>query len=312
MVKVSVVMPAYNAEKYLDESILSILKQTYTDFEFIIVNDGSTDGTTGILDYYAALDSRIIVVNQKNSGVTAALNAGIAVASNSKYIARMDADDISVRNRLEEEVTFLDLNKDYVVVGTDYNIINRWGSVLRHVRVPYEDDDLRLMLCVGSPLAHGSVMFRKAAYQKVGGYRLGGRSAEDYDLWTRLANEGKLYVLPKTLFKWRLGDDNVTTVYNKDISANAKNISSDYIQASPSPRFSTEQFHKKSQLYSKARYNLLLNTVGKIIAHQIKRGDVNGTKNLRTLASLGKEGRFTIIDRIVKIATLGKKHLRHE
>ena len=120
--KVAVLMSVYNGEKYLREAINSILSQTFNDFEFLIINDGSTDGTADILKSYT--DSRIkIINNEKNIGLTKSLNKGLKIAKG-EYIARQDADDISMPERLKEEVAFLEIHKDYAVVGTFVKILN--------------------------------------------------------------------------------------------------------------------------------------------------------------------------------------------
>jgi len=116
-VKVSIVMSVYNAQKYLDEAIESILNQTYSNFEFIIINDGSTDKSLEIIENYAKKDSRIIVINRENKGLIYSLNEGIRKA-NGKYIARMDADDISLPQRLEKQVEFMEKNKNIGICGT--------------------------------------------------------------------------------------------------------------------------------------------------------------------------------------------------
>ncbi len=312
MSQVSVVMPAYNAERFLDESIRSILDQTFRDFEFIIIDDGSTDRTGTIISHYANLDSRIKVITQKNMGVTNALNNGIKAAQ-SPYIARMDADDISLSKRLQYEVDFLQNNPDYVLVGTDFDIVDLQGQVtLQKRRLPYEDDDLRDMLRVNSPFAHGSVMYRRDAFERAGGYRKEGGSAEDYDLWVRLANFGKLYIIQKALFRWRLGDTNITTVSSSAVLRSANSIRSAYNRSLPKFHITASQLSAKERLYSKERYNTLLTAYGKIIVAQLKSGDSLWLHNVSELMRFGKAGRHTVIDRLVKIITRGKKQLRHE
>lgn len=298
------VMPAYNAERYLRESILSILKQTLVDFEFIIIDDGSTDNTPAILRRLAASDSRIRIITQPNAGVTAALNRGVA-AANSEIIARMDADDISHPDRLQTEYDYLNQNPDIVLVGTDYNIINQSGQILSRIRVPNEDEDLRVLLRLNSPFAHGSVMYRKADFDRAGGYRKAGGSAEDYDLWVRFADFGGLHVIPKVLFQWRLGDSNITTVKSSQVEASAAHIrhTTDEIELIlPSPQHVDAKKHR----YSRARYWNLLMSYSQLAVQLIKSRDTQGIAILFLLFK-SVDGRRAIADRIVKIATGGRR-----
>jgi glycosyltransferase involved in cell wall biosynthesis len=306
MCKVSVVMPAYNAERYVKESALSILKQTLTDFELIIIDDGSTDNTPSILRRLAASDSRIRLITQPNAGVTASLNRGIE-AARSNIIARMDADDVSLPDRLQAEYDYLTQHPGVVLVGTDYNVINDGGQTLSRVRVPNEDEDLRMLLRLNSPFAHGSVMYRKADFDRAGRYRKAGGSAEDYDLWVRFASLGTLYVIPKVLFQWRLGDSNITTVKSSQVEASAAHIRSttDNIQQIQ-PSF--EYIRAKKVHYSQARYRNLLMSYSQLAVQLIKRRDIRGVPILSVLFK-SADGRQAIADRIVKVATGGRSAL---
>lgn len=306
MCKVSVVMPAYNAERYVKESVVSILQQTLTDIELIIVDDGSTDNTPSILRRLAASDSRIRLITQSNAGVTVSLNRGVA-AARSDIIARMDADDVSLPDRLQVEYDYISSHSDTVLVGTDYNIINMSGDILSRVHVPNEDEDLRTLLRLNSPFAHGSVMYRKADFEHAGGYRKDGGSAEDYDLWVRLAGIGTIYVIPKALFLWRLGDSNITTVRSGQVEASAAHVRS----ATGSLRFilpSPDYIHAKKELYSKVRYWKLLESYSQLAVQLLKRKDSLGVEILSTL-SKSADGRRIIADRVLRVITGGRKSL---
>ena len=154
---ISVIMSVYNDEKYLAKSIESILNQTYSDFEFIIINDGSTDKSMEIIDRYKNEDKRVVVVNQENMGLTKSLNKAIKL-SKGKYIARMDSDDISVSNRLEKQIEFLKHNKDYALVGTNIVKINISDNELEINRTKYGYEDIVDTFKTRNCIAHGSVM----------------------------------------------------------------------------------------------------------------------------------------------------------
>jgi glycosyltransferase involved in cell wall biosynthesis len=166
--KISVIMSIYNGEKYLRGALESILNQTLRDFEFIIINDGSEDGTRAILD--SCHDTRIRVIHQENIGLTESLNKGLEIARGI-YIARMDADDISHINRLEKEAAFLDANKDVGLVGTFGIRIDENGKEGHLLSFPTTDEKLRKSLERDCPFLHGSVMYRKECIDRVGNYR---------------------------------------------------------------------------------------------------------------------------------------------
>ncbi len=198
---VSVLMPVHNCAQFLRESVTSILEQSYTNFEFIIVDDGSTDDG----DYYlkSISDSRVkLLRNSQNLGVVNSLNYGLA-ASNGKYIARMDGDDISLKTRLETQVRFLEKHSETVVVGSFIENIDRLGNALGLSTYPTEDADIREALKTGAPFAHPSTLIRRSALASVGGYRRQFVCAEDYDLWLRLAEVGRLHNLSNVLLRYR-------------------------------------------------------------------------------------------------------------
>lgn len=197
---VSVVMSVYNGEKYLRESVESILHQTYMDFEFIIVNDGSVDGTKEILEYY--VDERIVLLHQENIGLTKSLNRGIAVARG-KYIARQDADDISKPLRLEKQVAFLEKNPDVGLLGTNFTFIDDNGKLLHNSYLPLDNENLQNRLARICTHCHTSVMIRKEALDKVGGYRDFFKYAQDYDLWLRISEKYKIRNLSSFLVSYR-------------------------------------------------------------------------------------------------------------
>ncbi len=205
--KVSVIMSVYNGERFLSESIESILNQTFNDFEFIIINDGSTDSTEKILESYN--DSRIKVSNQKNVGLTKSLNKAIKL-SNGKYIARMDADDNALPERFQKQVNFLDVHTDIGMIGTYNMVIDEQGKVIEKKRYPVSDNELRIALIRYNPFLHASVMIRKEVFEIVGLYNENKIRGQDYELWFRIANHFKLANIQEILMSQRWRGDNIS------------------------------------------------------------------------------------------------------
>ena len=206
--KVSVLMSVYNGEKYLKEAIDSILGQTFKDFEFLIINDGSTDKTAHILKSYH--DPRIKIINNgKNIGISKSRNKALNIAKG-KYIAVMDADDISLPLRLEKEVGFLEQNKNIGLVGTDYLIISQNGKILHTVKCIEDYELLKLKLLEENQFAHSSIMFRKECIKKVGFYREEFMLALDYDFVLRISEEFDVTNIPEYLCKWRINTESVS------------------------------------------------------------------------------------------------------
>jgi glycosyltransferase involved in cell wall biosynthesis len=209
--RVSVVMPVYNGQRYLAESVESILAQTLVDFEFIIVDDGSTDHSLAMLREYAQTDDRIRIQSRPNTGISGALNDGLAVAR-AELIARMDADDISVPDRFERQVAYLDAHPEIVALGTSVELIDPAGLPigLDHTKQIHEDIERQLLKGRGGSLYHPSALIRRRAIQQIGGYRAQYNDSEDLDLWLRLAEVGRLANLPQPLLKYRRHLESVT------------------------------------------------------------------------------------------------------
>lgn len=208
MPKVSVVMPAYNAEKYIGESIKSILNQTFIDFEFIIINDGSRDRTKEIILSYS--DDRIVYLeNEINSGIVVTLNKGLEYATG-EYIARMDADDIAVAERLEKQIEFMEKNKDVGVLGTGICIFGE--DVHEQARAfTTNPEQLKAELIFNSCIAHPTVMMRSNILKNNGlSYDLEYAGAEDYNLWWKIAKISQIATIPDLLLKYRIHSSQIT------------------------------------------------------------------------------------------------------
>lgn len=197
--KITVLMPVYNCELYIKEAIESVLNQSYSDFELLIIDDASTDKTLSIIKTY--VDSRIQLIEKPlNTGYTNSLNLGLELAKGT-YIARMDGDDISMPERFEKQEAFLDANREVVLCGALFNVI---GSDLV-VKLPEHHDEIKLGLLRGNCMAHPSVMIRKQILDEFSiVYDLSKEPAEDFDLWVRLLSFGKLYNLQEVLLNYRV------------------------------------------------------------------------------------------------------------
>jgi len=207
---VSVLMSVHNGRKYLAEAVESILKQTFKHFEFIVVEDGSTDGSDEMLKCYARLDPRIRLVSQENQGLTRSLNTGLSIARG-EFIARMDSDDIAYPQRLEVQLELLRRSPELVCVGAEVELITEHGICLGPRHHPREHDAIRASLLTGDggAMTHPVIMFRRTALEKIGGYDEHFDTAQDLDFYLRLSEIGKLENLNETLLKWRQHPDSV-------------------------------------------------------------------------------------------------------
>ena len=205
--RITVLMPVYNGEAFVEEAIKSILDQTFSDFELLVVNDGSTDRSLEILQ--SIHDPRIRVLNNpRNLGLIATLNKGLDLARG-EYIARMDCDDVSHPTRLKKQFRFLEDNPDIGMVGSWFEKEMTNETIV--VRTPVEDADIRFHLIFDNAFLHSSIVMRKCL---IDSYRLhydpDFRHAEDYELWVRLAAHSKLANLPEVLLRYRFHPQNVS------------------------------------------------------------------------------------------------------
>lgn len=212
---ISVILPVYNAEKYVREAVESVLAQTFSNFELIVINDGSTDGSGAILRDLAANDHRIMLVERPNRGLVSTLNEGIELAR-AEIIARMDADDIALPERFAEQYRRMSEAPNLGVLGSFTVLIDAEGKTIRQGDYPVSEGDVSAFLEAGCPFAHPSVFMRKEAALAAGGYRRAFSHAEDYDLWLRIHEAGyALGNIPKPLLKYRVHDTNVSLVHRE-------------------------------------------------------------------------------------------------
>jgi glycosyltransferase involved in cell wall biosynthesis len=220
---VSVVMTAYNTEKYIGEAINCILKQSYKNFEFIIIDDGSTDHTLDIIMEYAKTDKRIIVITRKNIGLSQSLNDGIRIARG-EYIARMDSDDVCSLDRFEKQVNYLNCHPDVHMLGSNYYIIyddglseeciKKYKGSHKRGQVEIDHDNMFLSISESQKFMHASAMIRRELYDKVGYYN--DYMSEDIEFNFRVASRG--YVIAKLvdeLYGYRAREDSKSYVESR-------------------------------------------------------------------------------------------------
>jgi hypothetical protein len=206
---VSVLMSVHNGGSFLQEALESILHQTFTRFELVCIDDGSTDGSGTLLDTFARKDPRMIVVHQQNVGLTRSLNRGLGLARGG-FVARMDADDISEPMRIQAQLEYLTQHPEIGVLGTCQTVINNQGHTLSEHQRFSDPTIVRWEMSHNCSVAHSSVMFRRELVVAAGGYNPNFQYAQDYELWTRLLMKGaEIASLPQHLLKYRVTGRNV-------------------------------------------------------------------------------------------------------
>lgn len=205
--QVSVIMPVFNGEKYLNEAVDSILDQRFRDFEFIIINDGSVDNTSKILDSYS--DGRIRLIERENRGFAHSLNEGIQLAKG-RYIARMDADDVALENRLQLQYEFMESYPGVDILGGQADIIDEYGRLIGEMRKPVSWPNISQYIKYACPLCHPTYFVRKHVYDIIKGYR-NIPPVEDYDFLFRALEEGcVMRNLPEKILKYRKTNNSMT------------------------------------------------------------------------------------------------------
>jgi len=205
---VSIVIPLDNGEKYLAECLDSVFAQTYPNWELVIINDGSSDGTENVILRYQ--DKRIkYLPNHTNKGIIFSLNRGLQ-ESNGVYIARLDADDVALPSRIEKQVEFLTKNPEYVMCGTYFQTIDSSGRFLKKVEFPANNRDAQSFLLLHNCFCHSSIMMRTNIAKELR-YDENFQICEDYDLWVRISRIGKIINLPEFTTLYRVHENNIST-----------------------------------------------------------------------------------------------------
>jgi glycosyltransferase involved in cell wall biosynthesis len=231
---VSVVMAVYNGEKYLTEAIESIQKQTCQDFEFIMIDDASTDRSGEIIEKFQRSDKRIRAIrNEKNSGLGVSLNRGVSITKG-QFIARMDADDISQPDRFERQLTYLKQNPGILVLGGSCIMIDEQGKEKGTTIFPNDPDLMRwnMLLGNGMIIVHGTAMFRREFFERFGNYGKF-RAAQDFELWTRTFDEEPLPIanLGEVIYTYRNHENTTTNSQNNLQERNAMRVRQQKIEA---------------------------------------------------------------------------------
>jgi glycosyltransferase involved in cell wall biosynthesis len=222
---VSVIMAVYKEkEMHLMAAIESVLRQTYNDIEFIIVNDNPLGE---VLDKYlvSIRDPRIVYVrNTENKGLTSSLNKAISI-SKGEYIARMDADDVCMPERIEKQVAYLEKHRDIDILGTNATVINEHGEIIGNIDNDYSESYIKAATYFGAPLIHPTVMFRRSVFTEHKlYYNESYRYAQDYELWTRAVFAVRVNLLQERLLMWRENENRVSTKNNDSQHEFAKQI----------------------------------------------------------------------------------------
>jgi glycosyltransferase involved in cell wall biosynthesis len=225
---ISVILPVFNGETTLYESIESILQQDYQNFELIIINDGSTDNSLKIASGFA--DHRIRIYSTENQGLPKSLNLGISLA-NSELIARQDQDDISYPSRLRKQKMEFEIDRNLVLCGTNAYISNQFGQIITQSKIVSRNDDLKYVLMFKNPFYHSSVMFKKNIKNIKVNYSIDPdtQPPEDYELWTRLSEEGNFYCIKEPLINYRISKTSLSRKKSQTISQNLRKISTKMI-----------------------------------------------------------------------------------
>ena len=197
-ISVSIIMAVYNAENTISEAVSCLLKQDFSNFEFIIIDDGSNDKTNEILQTFCKKDSRIRLITQSNVGLTISLNRGIALAKGD-YIARQDADDYSRIDRLTKQVAFMEAHPEIDLLGSNSSDSYEDGSQAEWGF--HEEDSLQNIVYTQTPFPHSTIMMRRKVAQNLGGYDETYQTSQDMELWMRIAKQGRIGMLPDKLIE---------------------------------------------------------------------------------------------------------------
>jgi len=231
--KVSVNIATYNQAQFLGQAIESVLGQSFTDWEMIIVDDSSTDETAKIIEPYLP-DRRIIYLkNKKNLGICATRNRALN-ESRGEYVAILDSDDVwDDPDKLKKQVDFLDHHSDYVAVGTGIIAVDKNGKEIKRYLNPERDGQIRSQLLAKNPFAHSSVLYRQDIALAVNGYHQTLNGIEDYDLWLKLGQKGKLYNFPSYSLNYRRHGSNISTTDQLRLMRENLNLAKKYREFYP-------------------------------------------------------------------------------
>lgn len=304
---VSVILPAYNAERYIEESIQSVIRQDFKDYELIIINDGSTDHTQDIIDHYKAVDERIVSINQVNQGLVATLNTGLSMARG-EYIARIDGDDPWMSCKLSRQLQEFKHDASLVLIGGGFEVIDEDGYYIETIFPPTENDDLHRALMLRNVFGHAGIMMRKSAAVQAGGYRADVGPTEDYDLWIRLAKLGTIKNLAFPVYRYRINSAGISQQNSNAQATEAKkHVDRQWKEGFP-PVLSRHEIIRRSATYLSASrrewYNVALKEQfladnAQIGIKLIRYGQYSaGIHQIFNVASIGRSGLRAVIKRL--------------
>jgi len=255
---VSIILPVYNAEAYLQDCLDSIIKQTFTDFELIVIDDDSTDHSVEIVKNF--IDHRICIIKNKHDFI-GSLNTGIH-KSKGKYIARMDADDLMLPHRLQTQFDFMELHPEIDVCGS---WADTFGEIHNIIRRPTEHADIVSSMLRSNPFMHPTIMMNRYRLLQSGClYQYGYPCAEDYKLWTELAFKRFQFAnIPEPLIRYRISTQQVTRIAEKDMLVSSAKIALEYAEGA------IEQIIEKEERYSDFFNSLIELFNNELIGHEV-------------------------------------------
>ncbi len=295
--KISVVTSVFNGGAFLSPAVESILGQTFTDLEFIVVDDGSTDQSWAVLNEYARKDERMILHrNSGNIGLTRSLNLGLSLARG-EYFARFDADDIALPQRIERQAAFLDSHPDIDLVGCRARLVEEDGSLIGESVPPMYDEAIKAELLLKNYFGHPEIMARMQTIRAVGGYDESIPFAQDYDLWRRLIPGAKFASLPEALYIWRNRKQNIS---------NSKRLAQLECMFSTSVRLVRETMSSRERLDEDAYRRVWFAFHGRV--DMMRDGDIERLEPFWTLL----QERASLLEKTSEgFAALGLNLLRH-
>lgn len=257
MPKVTFLLPAYNAESYISETLDSLLNQDYKDYDILVIDDGSTDNTYEVISHFNSNKIKLIR-NESNLGLIKTLNKGLSLIQ-SKYIARIDSDDLCMTNRLDRQVSYMDSNSNCGVCGSS---IQYFPSAFT-LKLPVNDSRIKFDLIFRNAIAHPSVMLRNSVLQNFK-YSEYFPNAEDYELWTRMAPQTRFFNLPEVLVKYRIHNNQISSRNSEKQSIISKEIRKIYLQKfldlKEDPDLFLETIYNPGNLTKKQKLKLILKT----------------------------------------------------
>lgn len=236
---VSIILPVFNAEKYIAAAIFSVLAQDYENFELIVINDGSTDKTLSIVKRIATKDSRIKVYSQKNQGFVYSVNRGFSLAKHN-LIARIDADDEWMPHKLQQQVEVMIANPKAVLVGGSCELITPDNLHIASIFKQTRNQDIKRAMTITNDIVQAAALFRKDIVEKLGGFNQDYFPAEDYDLISRMMHEGDFILLPAPIYRYRIGHDSISFSGNEKQNDLIRQIADRNWQEAP-PRLYTKK-----------------------------------------------------------------------